>query len=695
LPFLILFIQGPAGIGKSTLLRAFQEFCRESSIPSILLETRNLEPTPSAFLEMLRNQMQLPSVDEVVSLLGKQTLRNVLLIDDFEKLQPIQRWLADTFFPQLSAETLIVIADAAPLSLLWRTDPGWAPFLRTISLRNFSHQEAATYFCERGVPLVHLSTAFNFTYGHPLALSLFVDHLTQNAEGNVSVPPTPEAAPDMIQSLLDQFIAEIPSPTHRAALETAALLRTLTEPILEEILRPDRADSTPTTETLFRWLRGLSFFEASRHGIFPHDVTREALLADLRWRNRDRYQVLHDRARRYYMRYIEQPHPDIHQAMLDYIFLHRDNPVVRSAFNWQENTNLYSERMQPGDIPYLRAMVERYEGSEAARIADLWFKVQPENVVVFHDESKEPAGFVLTLALEKVTPSQRTADPAIGTMWNYLARHCPLRHGETASHFRFWMARDTYQAPSPIQSMAFLHMVRHYLTQSGLVFTHVPCADATFWSPVFQYAELSHLPELDFRVGGHQYGGFSQDWRQTPPLQWLTKLADKETTTGIYFTNESEKPERLIVLSEQEFHAAVHSALRHYTEPEELANNPLLRSRLITLFLKENNGKSTSGDVRINLLRTTLYDAASSLQNRPRRNRCYRPLMMTYLRPVGSQERAAEMLNLPYSTFRRHLAEGITEVTRLLWLQEVADDTTTKPLGSRDYPAINQKMSNN
>jgi hypothetical protein len=37
----------------------------------------------------------------------------------------------------------------------------------------------------------------------------------------------------------------------------------------------------------------LSFVELSREGLFPHDLAREALVADLRWRNPDWNMELH------------------------------------------------------------------------------------------------------------------------------------------------------------------------------------------------------------------------------------------------------------------------------------------------------------------------------------------------------------------------------------------------------------------
>ena len=39
---------------------------------------------------------------------------------------------------------------------------------------------------------------------------------------------------------------------------------------------------------LFEWLRGLSFVESGADGLFPHDLARDVLDADLRWRDRAR-----------------------------------------------------------------------------------------------------------------------------------------------------------------------------------------------------------------------------------------------------------------------------------------------------------------------------------------------------------------------------------------------------------------------
>ena len=55
---------------------------------------------------------------------------------------------------------------------------------------------------------------------------------------------------------------------------------------------------------------------------------------------------------------------------------------------------------------------------------------------------------------------------------------------------------------------------------------------------------------------------------------------------------------------------------------------------------------------------------------RPRDAKFWRALELTYFRPAGSQELAAERLALPFGTYRYQLATGIERVVQTLWTQE-------------------------
>jgi hypothetical protein len=64
--------------------------------------------------------------------------------------------------------------------------------------------------------------------------------------------------------------------------------------------------------------------------------------------------------------------------------------------------------------------------------------------------------------------------------------------------------------------------------------------------------------------------------------------------------------------------------------------------------------------------------AAGFLQQHPRDQKLYRVIDRTYLRPAPTQEIAAELLNLPSSTYRRHLTQGVSRIASWLWDRENA-----------------------
>jgi len=250
----------------------------------------------------------------------------------------------------------------------------------------------------------------------------------------------------------------------------------------------------PEMHGLFDWMRGLSFIEARREGLFPHDLAREARADDLRWRNPNWYNELHKRARAYYLARLGQGSAQQQQRQLfDYIFLHRDNPVVRPYFEWQTTGALLTDALHEDDVPALLAMVEQHEGADSAQLASHWFESQPQGVVVFRDVKNEPVAFMLMVNLAQAASDTPTFDPAVRVTWNYLQRRAPLRAGEAATLFRYWLARDTYQDVSPAQSLVFVNAVRHYVTTPNLAYTFFPTANPDFWAPVFAYAELHRL----------------------------------------------------------------------------------------------------------------------------------------------------------------------------------------------------------
>jgi hypothetical protein len=252
--------------------------------------------------------------------------------------------------------------------------------------------------------------------------------------------------------------------------------------------------------------------------------------------------------------------------------------------------------------------------------------------------------------------------------WAHIERTAPLRPGEVAVLFRFWMARDSYQAVSAIQSTLLVAIVRQYLATPGLAFSCFVCANPDFWAPGLAYADLHRIPEGDMQLGALRFGLYGHDWRITPPAAWLALLAERETAGGGGQQAAAPAPPgaTLVVLSAEAFAAAVREALQEFVRPDALRANALLRSRLIA----ERAGIAASPGERVAALRALINEAADLLRASPRDLKAFRALHHTYFQPAPTQEQAAELLDLPFSTYRRHLRSGIAQVTERLWRLE-------------------------
>jgi hypothetical protein len=583
------------------------------------------------------------------------------MIDTYETLLPLDTWLRTTYLPELPDHMFIVLASRNPPSPRWLMDPGWQSLVQVIPLRNLSPNESTSFLEQRGLPSDRFPDILNFTHGHPLALSITADVFAQR--GNMGIRLA--ESPNVVKTLVERFIQQVPGPAHLTALEACALVRVTTEALLNELLEMPVTPARPAegTRQLFDWLRGLSFIDFSTEGLFPHDLAREALTADLRWRNPDWYTELHRRSRNYYTQQIEKTGGQVQQRFLmDLVYLHRENATIRSFFEFQVGGAL-PEACAPQDYESLCTLVQEHEGQTSAKLARYWFEKQPQGVTIWRNSDDQIAGFLSVVSLHEINREDQPADPAIRTALTYLAEHVHLRSGEAALYFRFWMASDTYQSVAPVQSLIFLAVVKHYLSTPRLAFTLFPCANADFWAPMLAYANLVRLPDADFQVDEHFFGVYGHDWRIEPPAAWLANLADKEMG-NVSPAAISDGSDTLIVLSKVDFEEAVRQALHDFTRPDSLGSNLLLRSRLIV-------EPSRTGD-RIESLRALLLETAERLRANPRDEKLYRAVKRTYFVPAPTQEMAAELLDLPFSTYRRHLTYGVKRLTEILWEREIS-----------------------
>lgn len=654
-PFVVLHLHGPGGVGKTTLLREYARLAAETGRPHVRLDGRNIDPSPPGFLLALRQALGLEEGSST-AIIPNWPSEGVLLIDTYETLAPLDPWLRETFLPQLPGRNLVVLAGRNPPHPTWRTDIDWAGLTQIRLLRNLRPEESETYLAVRGIHARQHQDVLNFTHGHPLALSLVADMLSQR---DPDVPFSFQTEPDVLQVLLERLVQEVPSFNHRLALQVCTLAWATTEELLTHLLGMDEAPA------LFDWLRQFSFIESGPLGLFPHDLARDVLDANFHWRNPDNYRQLKQRLTSYlHAKFLQASAAEQQRIWFDLLYLARHNPFIKPYFDWTTFHSAYAEPASTEDTPAILEMVRRHEGPASARIADYWLHRQPEAFKVYRNFGGELIGFMAHLTLHQATPEDRAADPAVPAALAYAQRYGPVRPGEEVVYLRFWMSHDTHQAPSSALNLTAINSTIYWTTHPRLAWNFIATANPDFLQPHFAGINMRRSPEADFEVGGRRYGIFSHDWRVEPASAWLAMKAERYPRTDLTLEQlEATLPPPLLVLSQPEFEEAVRQALRDYTRPDLLAANPLMRSRLVIEAAEPPPGPAA--------LQALLQQAATTLTGNPKDEKLYRAIYHTYLDPAPTQEQAAERLDLPFNTYRYHLTNGLKRIVEWLWQREL------------------------
>ena len=205
--------------------------------------------------------------------------------------------------------------------------------------------------------------------------------------------------------------------------------------------------------------------------------------------------------------------------------------------------------------------------------------------------------------------------------------------------------------------------MQRYLGTPNLAWDFLTLAEPEKWDEYFATADMPRAAGADFWVGARRYGLFAHDFRQVPVDALLELVTERALAQDVTPSPPTVEPP-LLVLSQPEFDDSVRQALRDLRRPDLLARNPLLRTRLA----RDRAGDQAPGAATLEAL---VGAALETLREHPRDDKLWRAVERTYVRPAATQERAAAALGLPFSTYRRHLTQGVDRVVAWLWDQEV------------------------
>jgi AAA ATPase domain len=651
-PLSVLHLYGPGGVGKTTLLDAFADLAVDAGAAVARLDGRDIDPSPVGVTEALEPVLDVPAGGQPVAARSDDR-RLVLLIDTYERLRPLDDWFRTRFLPRLPASTLTVLAGRDRPDPAWRAESGWADLMRQVSLRNLDPDAGRRLLEVAGVqPDLH-DRILRVTHGHPLALALLADVVARGGDASTDDLPL-----DVVHAMLPRFVETVPDARHRHALETCAVAHSTDEALLRDVLGDE------DVHDVFEWLRDLSFVDTAPDGLYPHDLARDVLDADLRWRDPAGYRQVFDKVRRHNLAQVRASTGRPQQrAIFDLKFLFRGARFASSPVDWRSWGAYYPDRLQPAEHEAVLHLIKRWEGEESALIAGRWLDRQPDGFSVVRHHDGRLMGVVATVDLTRASPSDLAADPGATAAWEYAHRCAPPRLGEVVRQCRFLLDRDAYQDPSPTMNAAPVLTLQRQLATPGLAWDFLTLAEPERWDAYFRAADIPRATGADFTVGGRRYGLFAHDFRQVPIEAWTELWAERALAREVQ-SDVSGQSAAFVVLSHADFAAAVRQALKDLGRPDLLARNPLVRTRLVAK-------RVTGGADGAAVLHALLQEAAAALADHPRDDKLLRAVDRTYVHPAATQESAAAVLGLPFSTYRRHLVQGVDRIVAWMWDREV------------------------
>lgn len=556
-------------------------------------------------------------------------------------------WFRTRALPELPAGAVVVLAGREPPAVEWRTDLAWAEVAVRSPLGPLPDGEALRLLHAAGVPTDEREHLLRLGRGHPLALALLADARR--------LGPLPERfgdVPEVVSALVARIVEAIPDGPEREALELCAYAWVTTPALLATRF------SAVDVERHWAWLGTLPYVVTTEAGRFPHDLARDVLQAELERHDPGGRRRAH-RAIQRFIAQLRQTNPDVRveEIACHKIFLHRRNLLFAEMLNQRDRHGHTVVAGGLSDHAQVLDALRRQEDGDEAALAERWLGVQPQALRVIRQH-----GAVLAFVIELILPADdglERDDPVMRAVWAEVARRGELRPGEQMSVGRFFGARDPQHQRDPLAVLCgAVGSTALWFTRPlawSWVITHAP----NVWDPIFDYIAFEERIELP---GPPRRVAYGMDWRRIGISTWADAMIDRELNGGSGpLPAELRRP---APLGREQFDAAVKDALRCLDDPLRLAESPLSRrSRLAEAATEPSDAAE--------LLAATIRAAIAGLADQVDGEEAAQVLTRTYLRGTVTQEAAAEVLGLAFSTYRRRLTMAHERLADALWAIEI------------------------
>jgi len=476
----------------------------------VRMDAADVSHEPNAILAALSTALGLHepagTIEELATGFSKR--RSVLVVDSFEHLLPMSGWMRDMLLPALPAQVTIILAGRQAPDTHWTAHPLWSDAIRRIGLDSLSRAESNRLLDAHGVAADAHAGVLDLCHGHPLALVLVADEVRRLGK----VPS--ELGPDLVRALTNRCVAQAPTALHRAALEACARARTTTVALLSEVVDASNA------VTLFEWLAEQSYVSAGSDGLWPHELVRDAIDDELRWRDPEGSRALQHAVNRHLIRQLQKGQRAAH-AELQY--LQRRSPMMRRFFNFAALGTISIKPAMAADASGIARLRDTLPTGERA-LFDHWRHHDASRTSTAHRRNGELCGVTQVLRLDGLDDLSADRDPIVCAVRQALGD--ALGDGSTSLMSRFTIPEGERRGVNPAMNALQNSHAMLWATEPNLRFYVVVCIYPDHFAPLLEGTGFQRLAGCDRVVDGTPIGCFVHDWQAEPWAEWHDRHAD-------------------------------------------------------------------------------------------------------------------------------------------------------------------------
>jgi hypothetical protein len=514
---MVVFVHGVGGIGKSSLLEVFASQAQGQGAVVIKLDCRTIKPSEEGFLLELHMAIGGDSTDleAVATRLSQLGERVILALDTYEVFRMMDTWLRQVFIPSLGDTVRVVLfGREAPVSA-WFTTPGWSGMVQSLRLDPLNNSEAEQLLLQCGVAQSDILRVTQFTHGHPLALKLAAAAMVARPDLTLKEVESQH----VIRELTELYLSDVSDPAVRTALETASVVRRITRSLLGAML----PDSAPND--IYDRLQAIPFIESASDGLMIHDLIQQAIAAQLRSSDPERY----DHYRRLAWQQLRSEfsvgsRASVWRYTADMLYL-IDHPGVHNVF-FPTDVHLYAvEPATPNDAAAVFALTLQFWGAEMVTIIEKWWQLQPTAFYVARGRQMDVAGFYCLLKVRHLADAAQFDDPVTHQWWQHLQAN-PVSERQLTLMCLSIVAAETGDAPSAIQGSLWLDIKRTYMEFPQTRRVYVIFQSAKIWTPVLESLGFDMLDSV--RLDGTSYATMVNDFGPQLVHGWMARLVDTQ-----------------------------------------------------------------------------------------------------------------------------------------------------------------------